>query len=411
MLGIDHSIASVTYRELFSFTKKASAEIMQEFVKCEDILGCIVISTCNRMEIWLSHTDNFTSSVYEELCCIKGLNSSKFQDYFVERTGVEAVEHLFQLSCGMKSKIMGEDQIVTQVKDALAWSREHYCTDTVLEVLFRNAVAAAKKVKTNIHISTANYSAIDEAIRISKEAGFDFNGKKCMVIGNGEMGKLTASALRNEGANVVVTVRQYRSGVVGIPAGCERINYGDRMEYFPECDLIASATSSPNVTLKYEEVAPACGLHKDKTYILIDLAVPRDIDPEIGDISNVKLYDIDSFKVDLLTPEVRAKIEKVNEMLREKIDEFVDWYNCKDVVPVVKSLSDYAAHDVYLRLNKIINKLDLPEEEKENLIKSIESSTGKVVSKIMFGLRDEMGCEAFRNCAVAAEKIYASEDK
>ena len=141
------------------------------------------------------------------------------------------MEHLFYLTSGLKSQILAEDQIITQVKDALALSREAYCTDNVLEVLFRMAVTAAKKVKTQVSFSRANSSVIHQAIERLEDQGFSLQGKTCMVIGNGEMGKVTALALKEAGADVTVTVRQYRSGIVTIPQGCDRINYGERLEF------------------------------------------------------------------------------------------------------------------------------------------------------------------------------------
>lgn len=403
MIGIDHSVASLAYRELFSFTKKSCAAIMSEFVKRPGIQGCVMISTCNRMEVWVSHSGEGECSVLSELCRIRQIDEAPYRDYFVEREGVAAVEHLFSLACGLKSRIMGEDQIITQVKDALSLAREHYCTDNVLEVLFRMAVTAAKKVKTNVHISTANYSAINEAIRMLKDVGYDFRDKTCMVIGNGEMGKLAATALREEGADVTVTVRQYKSGVVAIPNGCKRINYGDRMEYFPKCDIVVSATSSPNVTIKYAEVE---ALPLDRPKILIDLAVPRDIDPRVQELENVTLYDIDQFHVDLLSDEARLRLQEAENILREQISEFVTWYECRDLIPTVQSISQDAATDVSLRLGKTLRQLDISQEEKKGLEEAIIQASSKVVSKLLFGIRDMVSTEAFRACAEAIEKLY-----
>ena len=404
MIGIDHSVADLEHRELFSFTKKSSAAIMEQFLKIDGVRGCVVLSTCNRMEIWISKSAKLNLSIYEELCKFKEIDYTKYGEYFVHRNDRQAVEHLFALSCGLKSKIVGEDQIVTQVKDALAWSRENYCTDNVLEVLFRMAITAAKKIKTDVKLSKSNYSANDEAIRISKEAGFDFHNKKCMVIGNGEMGKLTAMALINEGADVTVTVRQYRSGVVDIPKGCNRIDYSRRLELFAQCDLVASATSSPNPTLKYEDVRE---IKRDKPLILIDLAVPRDIEPAIGSIDGMTLYNIDNFTLDALSDEAKAQIEIMRGIIAEHIEEFYSWFESRDVIKVVNEVSESAATDVILRLHKIIGHMNIADEEKASIEESIKQAANKVVNKIMFGIKDELEVDDFRKCAIAAKNIYS----
>ncbi|SFB18179.1 glutamyl-tRNA reductase [Acetitomaculum ruminis DSM 5522] len=407
MLGIDHSAASVTYRELFSFTKKECGEALEEFVKVDGVLGCVIISTCNRMEIWISFEEGFEVSIYQKLCQLKGVDSSKYHNFFISRKGMEAVDHLYNLTCGMKSKIMGEDQIITQVKDALKMAREHYCTDNVLEVLFRMAITSAKKVKTNVHFSTANYSAINEAIKMAKKHKFVFKDAKCLVIGNGEMGKLAAKAMRDEGAKVTVTVRQYKSGVVMIPDGCERINYGDRMEYLPECDFVVSATASPNTTIKLEELEKS-GTGNVK--MMIDLAVPRDIDPRIKGLNGIRLYNIDSFKVDLQTDAMKEQLEEVNMILQKEIQEFVSWYECRDIIPVVQSLGKMAGKDVFLRIEKPIKKLELTEKENEIIKENVLKASAKVINKIMFEIRDNVSIETFRECSQAIEKMYKEEE-
>ena len=194
------------------------------------------------------------------------MDPTQYEEYFVRRKDREAVEHLFHLTSGLKSLILAEDQIITQVKDALAMARENYVTDNVLEVLFRKAVTAGKKVKTNVTFSRANQTAMDQAVEMLRQKNFQFSEKNCLVIGNGEMGKLAAQTLKRAGARVTVTVRQYRSGIVTIPMGCERINYGERLEFLPSCDLVVSATASPNYTLTKEQVEDA-GIRKDTILI------------------------------------------------------------------------------------------------------------------------------------------------
>ena len=133
---------------------------------------------------------------------------------------------------------------------------------------------------------------MDRAVSMLKEQGYEIQGKTCMVIGNGEMGKLAAQTMQRAGAAVTVTVRQYRSGMVTIPKGCARINYGERMDLLPKCHVVVSATASPNFTLTRELLGEADLTHD---IIFIDLAVPRDIEPAIGEMEHVTLYDIDDF--------------------------------------------------------------------------------------------------------------------
>ena len=403
MIGIDYKKASVDVRAQFSFTKKNAAAALENLKKEPGILGCIILSTCNRMEIWASTGEDWKGSLYEFLCREKEKDPREFEKYFVKRGEEEAVEHLFYLTSGLKSQILAEDQIITQVKDALALSREAYCTDNVLEVLFRMAVTAAKKVKTQVSFSRANSSVIHQAIERLEDQGFSIQGKTCMVIGNGEMGKVTALALKEAGADVTVTVRQYRSGIVTIPQGCDRINYGERLEFLPKCDLVVSATASPNYTLTMEQIENA---RIPGHVVLIDLAVPRDIEPSAGTLNNVTLYDIDSFKIDAVSPKLQASLDQAGEILREQQEEFYNWYNGRDLIPRIQEIKADAVEDLNLRIMKILRKTPMEDSDRENLLKAIDTAAGKVVNKMMFGLKDFMKEEEFINCVEGLEKLY-----
>ena len=406
MIGIDHSKASVDIRAKFSFTKKRAIEAMKKLKEEHGILGCIILSTCNRMEVWVSTQDDEEISLYDFLCKEKEVEKDEYQDYFMKRENEEAVRHLFYLTSGLKSQILAEDQIITQVKDALTLARDAYCTDNVLEVLFRMAVTAAKKVKTEVTFSRANTSVIHQAMERLKNQGFSFEGKTCMVIGNGEMGKVTALALKEAGADVTVTVRQYRSGVVNIPQGCKRINYGERMELLPDCDLVVSATASPNYTLtkeNFEEIKLDAA-----SVVLIDLAVPRDIDPEVGKLQYVSLYDIDSFRIDAASPKLQASMQKAGEILDDQMKEFYDWFNGRDIFPRIEEIKADAVEDLNLRITKILKKTPMEQKDRESLLRAIDTAAGKVVNKMIFGLRDSLEQEAFLDCVEGLEKIYES---
>lgn len=403
MIGIDYHKASVDIRAYFSFTKKNAAETMERLKKEQGILGCILLSTCNRMEIWISTKESWKGSLYEFLCREKNVDPLELRDYFTERKDEEAVEHLFYLTSGLKSQILAEDQIITQVKDALTLSREAYCTDNVLEVLFRTAIAAAKKVKTEVSFSRGNSSVIHQAIQKLEKQGFYLQGKTCMVIGNGEMGKVTALALKEAGADVTVTVRQYRSGMVNIPNGCERINYGDRMELLPKCDLVVSATASPNFTVTKQLMEEA---DIQKKVVLIDLAVPRDIEPMVGILPNVTLYDIDSFKINNISPEMQNSLEQAGKILAQQQEEFYNWYQGHDLIPRIHDIKKDAARDLSLRIRKTLQKADMEDADRQNLLEAIEAAAEKSINKMIFGLRDCLGEEEFKNCVEGLEKLY-----
>ena len=186
MLGIDHNMAPVDIRALFAFTRKNTGEALRQLKEEPGICGCIILSTCNRLELWVSTADDEKPQLYRWLCALKGIQGEEYRKYFISRENEEAVEHLFYLTSGLKSQILGEDQILTQVKDALSFAREEFTTDSVLEVLFRMAVTAGKKIKTEVPFSHGNTSVIPQAIRFLEDNGYHVRNKVCMVIDSTE---------------------------------------------------------------------------------------------------------------------------------------------------------------------------------------------------------------------------------
>ena len=241
MIGIDYNKANVDIRAMFSFTKKNATAAMERLKKIPGIQGCVILSTCNRMELWASTKADWNGTLLEELCKIKEVDPTQYGEYFVERKEEEAVDHLFHLTSGLKSMILAEDQIITQVKDALTLAREAFVTDNVLEVLFRKAVTAGKKVKTNVIFSRANQTAMDQAIEMLKERKFPLPDARCMVIGNGEWGKTGGAVSETDrcGCDGYRPAVPKRCG--DDPNGMFQNQLRRTSQFSPGCDLVVSA--------------------------------------------------------------------------------------------------------------------------------------------------------------------------
>lgn len=404
MIGIDHTRAPLDVRQIFSFTKKAMSEALGWLNEQEYLSGAVLLSTCNRMELWLSRSDTGPGDAYELLCQCRKLKSEEYRPYFCCREGADAVRHLFRLAGGLESKIVGEDQVLAQVKEAAAFSREHGCMDQALEVLFRMAVTGGKKIKTQAPIRRADYSAAHQALEVLKSQGVCMEKRRCLVIGNGEMGQLAARALMEEGAEVTMTLRQYHSGGGKVLPGCRCINYKDRYGCFHECSLVVSATASPNFTVSREAVEALGELKGER--ILIDLAVPRDIEPSVGELPGVRLYDIDSFHLESQPETMRRQIQAAERIAEEMEGEFLSWAACRDLIPKVQRISHLAARDAVWRTGKAVKELGLSKTEQANLEQTMENATTKVIGKLMFELRDSLNIDTFRECLEVLEQVY-----
>lgn len=399
MIGIDHIKAPLQYREKVAFSNTRIIEFLNILKKEENILSCVVLSTCNRTEIWVSYKENLINEIDYILCKFKNINLDEYKKYFVYRKDKEAVEHLFMVTSGLKSKILGEEQIITQVKNAVELSRENDFLDTKLDILFRNAITASKKIKTQIKFSKASFSVIDSVINKLQSLNIYINNKNCLVIGNGEMGRLASEIFIKNGANVTMTLRQHHKGNVVIPVGVNIINFSERVKVLPQFDIIVSTTSTNRYMLQYEEVSKI--ILKEKVFF-IDLAVPRDIDEKIFSIKGVNGFNIDDFEMEKNELDnINESIEKAKIILNDYIENFYKWYFNKDLINNIFNLSQKISDDIILRINKLIDN---------NTKDFVEKASKKSIEKLIFCLRDNMEINDFKNLIYILEKNYLDED-
>ncbi len=321
MAGIDYTLAPIHIRERFSFTKSTLQVIYDNLMKNENVFGVVIISTCNRTEIYLSCDEGFDINPFELLCDAADIDYEEYSNLHTLRNGNDVIRHLCELACGVKSQIWGEDQIITQVKNALELAREMNAVDSILEVMFRIAITSAKKVKSLLKLSSTESSIAYSAFKIIKSKR---NVKKALVIGNGEIGRLMASILIENGYDTTMTLRSYRHGINIIPIGVKTVEYGKRYEKLKDCDVVISATLSPHFTLetdKIERMSCPC--------LFIDLAVPRDIDPRIKSLDNVELYDVDSIYAGEVDKNRAEQMARVKEIIDKYIFDYYRWYEYK----------------------------------------------------------------------------------
>ena len=319
MAGIDYSLAGIDIREKFSFTSSYQSEIYGKIEQDEAILGSVIVSTCNRTEIYISCIDGYEINPFELLCDSIDVDFNAYTQLHKLREGEELFRHLCRLSCGAKSQIWGEDQIISQVKNSLTLAREHKATDNILEVLFRSAITCAKKIKTNVRFSKSESTVALKTLSILQNQ--NNIGKNVLVIGNGEVGKLVAKTLLEHGFHVTMTLRQYKYSTVELPIGVEAFDYALRYEKLGAFDILVSATLSPHYTIKKAKISALESFPK----IMVDLAVPRDIDVDIASIDGVTLYDIDTIGKDTIYENHRNQLIEIDAIIQKYHTDFMKW--------------------------------------------------------------------------------------
>lgn len=402
MVGIDHSKASIEYREDFSFTRHEAAMAMNQIMEWykEDLTGCVLLSTCNRTELYISCREE-SMDTYEILCRVKGIDARAYESFNTQRKGSDVVEHLFSLTCGLKSKVFGEDQIITQVKDALMNAREAETTDIVIEKLFQTAITAAKKVKTSVHLTAVNASVVENMITVITREFTILEDMPCLVIGNGEIGRLAATRLLQVGAKVTMTLRQYKSREVDIPLGVQCVDYQDRYDVLSDMSVVVSATTSPHHTIRYEDTHEI--LDDGKKRILVDMAVPRDISLRLADLDNITVYNIDSLGGVATDTINNQSVAVAIEILKEYQEEFNTWYIFREHIPLIQSVGRISAVSVINRIDKQLKKIIEDTETVEEIRKLVKAASNRVVTNLLYGLKESLDKEQWSSCLEAIE--------
>jgi len=402
MVGIDFNSAPLEQRELFAFTKSQAADAMHSVVMLPWVNGCVIYSTCNRTEMWLCTENDAKTDTAELFCSLKDIAKEQCRVTVTQKEGPKAVRHLFETACGLHSQIWGEDQIITQIKNAVALAAKEGTAGKVLNKLFQSAVTSAKKIKTQVRFSTGGESVAEAvADKLSTVCG-SFNTLRCVVVGNGEMGRMMAHILCEKGADVSMTLRQYKKGVCIIPENCGSIAYDDRILAVKSADIIVSATSSPHYTLHFDQVKAAV-CENPKRRIFIDLAVPRDIESEIGGLCGCTLLTVDDFPCRIREEEKAAVMAQCGSIIDYYIDEFERQLFAWSSLPVIQKLCGKLSETVRQELSAALMDSAVPMPQNEKILNAAQDAIEKNADKILFSFRDWMEDERSGKNSVSAE--------
>ena len=302
IISISHKIAPIRIREKFSFTQEQQVDLIKRLVEYPEIDESLILSTCNRTELYVytgskdKRRDVFQIMVEELLKLAEAQDEEDISDYLLFFHGDKAIRHLFRVASGLDSMVVGEDQILGQVKDAHTLAITAGTTGVYLNTFFRDAVTGAKKVKTATDLSKTSVSTGTLAIKAVEDALGTLKGKKILVIGaTGKIGGVVLMNLvRVKGVDIYVTTRGNK--VITLKHGEKNfsiLEYEERYAHIDEMDAVISATSSPHYVLTYNKLKAV--LKTDKPRVFVDLAVPMDIEKKIVELGEFSYYNIDDF--------------------------------------------------------------------------------------------------------------------
>jgi glutamyl-tRNA reductase len=405
-LGLNHVTAPIVLRERLTFPAPALKAALARF-GCGryshpgSITEFTILSTCNRLELYglLQNDspdpgDSFAAFV-DFLVETRGVSAIEFEAHLYRYVGAEAVEHLCNVAAGLDSMILGEPQILGQVADAYEAALTTGACGPVLSALFRAAIRAGKRARTETGISRNPASVSSVAVRLAEQSVGELASRRVLVIGAGEMGELAVEALRARGVRQVTVVnRTYRRAVelAGRWDG-EALSF----EYLPQAihaaDIVISSTGAPHIIIGAEMARQAMA-DRTRPLAVIDIAMPRDVDPAVGDIPGVHLYDLDQLHTRLegAIAERHSEVPRVEAIVAEEVSGFDAWLRGVDMMPVVADLRAKAEHIRQRELERTLRSLpDLDPETRRHLERFSESLVNKLLHEPTRQLRTEAG--------------------
>lgn len=386
VVGLNHKTAPVAVREKLSFSEDKIPQHLEKITSNKIIRGCIIISTCNRTEVYAAvlDVDKGLTKIREHLAKCCHLEISQVMNYLYTYTLYDVITHLFRVASGLDSMVLGETQILGQVKTAYQVACESGATNRVLNTLFQQAIAVGKKVRTDTQIDRNAVSISYAAVEMAKQLFGGLEGKSILVIGAGKMSELTAKHLVSNGvSNVMVANRSYEKAVALAEIfGGRAVGFDELFDHMAAADIVISATAAANCIIEKADMEKVMNRRDGKQIFLIDIAVPRDIDPQVMEVAGVSLYDIDDLQhvIDQNLEQRKKEAVKAEKIIEDEISEFWKWLSTQFVTPTISALKKRAEEIRQKEMTRAFNRLgNITDREK----KVISSMTNSIVNQLL----------------------------
>lgn len=387
VLGINHDTAPVEIREKLSFPESKIPESLRRLDSSSpDVLEKVILSTCNRVEIYARVTDIKlgVESLKNFLCETHGVTRDDLESATYFYALEDAVEHLFKVASALDSMVIGEPQILGQVKGAYKAAREQAVTGSILNNLFERSFSVAKRIRTETAIAENAVSVSYAAVELARKIFGELTGKCVLLIGAGEMIELAAKHLVAQGVEtVLVSNRTYDRAVeLATRFNGEAIRFDDLHEELKRCDIVISSTGAPHFVVRKELALQVIGERNNRPMFFIDIAVPRDIEPSVNEIDNCYVYDIDDLKnvVEANMEERKSEAVKAEHIIHSEVSDFLVWMDHLEMAPTIAALKEKMENIRRKELAKTFKKLGSVTEVQKD---SIEKMTASIVSKVL----------------------------
>lgn len=391
VVGLSHRTAPLEIRERLAIPAEQLIEDLRALVATGSVDETVVISTCNRVEVYAAATDPVLGSRAARQWLAQRAKSSDLDAHLYERSGGDAVSHVFRVASSLDSMVLGEPQILGQVKDAFTAAEGAGTAGAMLSRCFQKAFTVAKRVRSETGIAAGSVSVSNIACELAAKVFGKLEGRRVLLVGAGEMAEAAAKVLRNDGARLVVLNRSLeRAQKLAAAYEGEARTFEDLAAELTLADVVISSTASPRFVITHEVMQTVVKARRHRLMLLVDIAVPRDIDPRVGDFENVFLYDVDQLEsVSRGAVDARRKeAESAERIVQGEVLEFESWRKSLELTPTIVALRTRFREVVMAELERTAPRLrSLSDEDRKSLEKMGDAMVNKLLHQPLTELK------------------------
>jgi glutamyl-tRNA reductase len=385
-IGVSHKTAPVEVRERVALLDARGAEFVRDLRGTGEVQEAVAISTCNRTELYVvvGNPVEAESRALAMLASQAGIRPTELTPAIYSLRNCDAARHLYRVTAGLDSMIVGENEVQGQVKRAYEAGIAGETVGPLTNHLFKAALATGKRVRTETGIGERALSLPGVAVALAREQLGDLVGRTVVIVGTGETGELAARALSDSGARPVFVASRRRDRAISLARryGGESMSFDELPQALERADILVAATASPHLLLEAEELSEVMGLRGQRPLLLIDLAVPRDIDAGCGELEGVSLYDIDDLQAVIArNRKVRqGEARKAEGIIEEEIQRFAVWLGSLEVLPTLAALR---AHATDIASQVVAENAGKWESVSDRDLERVDALAGAIVNRLL----------------------------
>jgi len=419
VLGLSHKTAPIDVRERLAVPERELPKVLEALGEVSELAERMFFTTCNRAEVYgvaegpLAKAVEATRASLERY---RNLDSAALAGALYAYDGADATRHVFRVASSLDSMVVGEPQILGQVKTAYTVARSQQATGIILNNLLEQAFHVAKRVRTETGIATAAVSISSVAVELARKIFGDLEGRTVLILGAGEMAELALRHLVDDGVRSILVANRSHDRAVALAEQFHgrAVTFDTFHQEMLEADIVISSTSAPHLILKKEDVQAIILERRHRPIFLIDIANPRDIDPGCNDVDNVYLYNIDDLQ-SVVSANLKARqreAERAEVIIEREVGVFQAWLRGLDVVPTIVSLRDRVEEIRAAELQKAMSRMgDLTPEQRETIASMTTAMINKILHQPMSELRRRAVHQDGHVYSAVLRRLFGLEEK